>query len=753
MKTAVVTLLHKKGDRDQIGNYRPISLLCDDYKIFTKALAERMKTVLSSIIQTSQQGFTPNGDIRGSIIQVKEIIEFCERNEEDAAIIFMDFQKAFDKVDHNCIKEVLEKFNFGSTFTNTVMALYNNVKSKIIVNGQLSEDVHIKGGVRQGCPLSPYLFICVLELLARRIQTDKSFRGIADPNSRVDSKISLFADDAAGFVSDVRQAISKFRQALSDYEKATGAKLHDGKTMVLMLGRNKHSEIDLLQHGVQFKRMETDQKERYLGGLVGNNITESDKFKEPLEKLKKVKKEWSRVNTDLLGRVTVANAALLPVVKYRGNFNTTSKELTDDFQQQISSFIWKEKRAKRKWQFIVQPYKNGGLNVTDPETALKAEKLGILQRAERNKNHPWVAWKEAKDQEIRRRWHIVGDITRIKTNKKLTWNKEDLFEETYSIWHSISTSKEADTQDKNSTKAYLYQGVWWNPNITDSKGESFYEENLAKAGVTTVYDFIFHYHHFLLPTGKTTQTTQNLAEKVKNFALQEEKKIEKRGEIENETQEETKTKKDQPHGLIDDKGRWINFDDFRSRNAYYLLLAQKYKIEHPTNAALTELRSNLKSKEITYWWEHVHNTIPTKAQLCHFDRNTQRLKINDSRCPMCETEKETRIHLNSDCAAAKVFWEHARQHYNEIGTFSAEKWNLQGEASELSRKAQVTIAKMRFIWNKHRYDIMRKRRKQADVDLVINELRLDLENYEKKYSKTTLQADLDRLISEEQVPS
>jgi hypothetical protein len=120
---------------------------------------------------------------------------------------------------------------------------------------------------------------------------------------------------------------------------------------------------------------------------------------------------------------------------------------------------------------------------------------------------------------------------------------------------------------------------------------------------------------------------------------------------------------------------------------------------------------------------------------------------------MCETEKETRIHLNSDCAAAKVFWEHARQHYNEIGTFSAEKWNLQGEASELSRKAQVTIAKMRFIWNKHRYDIMRKRRKQADVDLVINELRLDLENYEKKYSKTTLQADLDRLISEEQVPS
>ena len=77
MRTSVVKLLFKKGDRKQIGNYRPLSLANSDYKIFAKAITERIKKTLKQIIGTEQQGFIKGGDITGNLILVKEIIEYC----------------------------------------------------------------------------------------------------------------------------------------------------------------------------------------------------------------------------------------------------------------------------------------------------------------------------------------------------------------------------------------------------------------------------------------------------------------------------------------------------------------------------------------------------------------------------------------------------------------------------------------------------------------------------------------------------
>ena len=178
MRTSVVKLLFKKGDRKQIGNYRPLSLANSDYKIFAKAITERIKKTLKQIIGTEQQGFIKGGDITGNLILVKEIIEYCNEENIEAYIILMDFKKAYDRIDRETLEYTMRAMNYGENLIEMVKLLYQDSEATIVTNDIKGDLFKTKGGVKQGCPLSPYLFIIVLELLAIEMRDDKEINGI-----------------------------------------------------------------------------------------------------------------------------------------------------------------------------------------------------------------------------------------------------------------------------------------------------------------------------------------------------------------------------------------------------------------------------------------------------------------------------------------------------------------------------------------------------------------------------------------------
>ena len=105
------------------------------------------------------------------------------------------------------------------------------------VNGELSASFSMKGGVKQGCPLSPYLFICVLETMAISIRQDNVLEGIEEPISKKRDKVSCFADDSSLLVSKLEKQVPRARMVMENYERATGGKVHDGKTKIMKLVR------------------------------------------------------------------------------------------------------------------------------------------------------------------------------------------------------------------------------------------------------------------------------------------------------------------------------------------------------------------------------------------------------------------------------------------------------------------------------------------------------------------------------------
>ena len=120
-RQAVITLLDKKNkDRNYLKNGRPISQLNSDHKIASKAMAYRLKKVLPSIINNDQSGFVNNRNIAFALRTVLDIIEIADQNKLDGLMMMIDFEKAFDMVNHNFMFETLSKFNLGISFINWV---------------------------------------------------------------------------------------------------------------------------------------------------------------------------------------------------------------------------------------------------------------------------------------------------------------------------------------------------------------------------------------------------------------------------------------------------------------------------------------------------------------------------------------------------------------------------------------------------------------------------------------------------------
>ena len=173
-KEAIITLIEKKDkDKRNLSNWRPISLINVDVKIGSKAIAKRLETVLPNIIHYNQCAYVKGRTIFNEIRTVDDVMEFTERYNINAKMICIDFKKAFDTVSRDFLFKTLDAFGFGNSFTQWVHTFYKNISSCVLNNGFSTAPFSVERGVRQGDPLSAYLFIMVLEILCIYKHTQK----------------------------------------------------------------------------------------------------------------------------------------------------------------------------------------------------------------------------------------------------------------------------------------------------------------------------------------------------------------------------------------------------------------------------------------------------------------------------------------------------------------------------------------------------------------------------------------------------
>ncbi|CAM2100278.1 unnamed protein product [Caretta caretta] len=199
-RRAVLTLLPKKGDRRDLRNWRPVSLLSTDYKIVAKAISLRLGSVMVDVIHPDQTYTVPGRSIFDNLFLVRDLLELGRRDGLSFALLSLDQEKAFDRVDHGYLLSTLRAFGFGPQFVSFLRVLCASAECLVRLNWTLTEPVSFGQEVRQGCPLSGQLYALAIEpflCLLRRRMTGLVLR---EPELRL--VLSAYADDVLLVVQD-----------------------------------------------------------------------------------------------------------------------------------------------------------------------------------------------------------------------------------------------------------------------------------------------------------------------------------------------------------------------------------------------------------------------------------------------------------------------------------------------------------------------------------------------------------------------
>ena len=169
---------------------------------------------------------------------LSDLLEYAEDKNESYILCAADFQKAFDSVEHNFIIAVLRHFGFGEDFIRWITMMLTDIKSCVLNNGYVTDFFELKRGTKQGDPISPYLFILVIEILAELIRSNPEVHGVKINKTSEEIKIVLFADDATLCLKDV-QSLEESLNMLEQFKKYSSLQLNLEKSEVGWIGPQK----------------------------------------------------------------------------------------------------------------------------------------------------------------------------------------------------------------------------------------------------------------------------------------------------------------------------------------------------------------------------------------------------------------------------------------------------------------------------------------------------------------------------------
>ena len=368
-----IFLSKEDGSLLDLHNWRPITLLNVNLKIAAKAIAKRLETVLPNLIHPDQTGFVKGRHTGENIRLISDVLDFTKDQNIPGIPVALDFQKAFDSLEWPLIMRILDAFNFGSSIKRWISTFYTNVESAVLNNGYMTNWFKPSKGVRQGCPLSPFLFILSAELMSINLRHDAGVKGIDLFGN--EHKLSQFADDANLFCADLI-SVERTLNLVNDFGRIACLRLNMKKTKAIWLGKwanNKTNPLDM-------KRMHTPVM------ILGVHFSYDKKGNDDLNfnlKLRKPQTKldmWSARSLTLFGRVLITKTLGISQIIYSASSIEVPDTIAATLKKKLFNFIWKNKKDKIKRTVLYQDLEKGGLRMTDEDIMFKALGLAWIPR-------------------------------------------------------------------------------------------------------------------------------------------------------------------------------------------------------------------------------------------------------------------------------------------------------------------------------------------------------------------------------------
>ena len=406
-KTACVKLIPKKGNTALLKNWRPISLLSNLYKIISRALNNRLNTVMDKITSRAQKGFTSSRHLQEVLINVIECIANCKIQEINAAIITIDMAKAFDTLSHGFLSECFRFFGFGGYFINMIETVGKNRTASIILDsGAQSKEFNLETGRPQGEIISPNTYNISNQILLFRIELDKGVASVfqhmygpsrpfpvpkndlpannafRNESNRETDKAEGFADDTTGITICAEKNILEIKNILKDFSVISGLHANFEKTQIMPVGKN--DDISFLDSiGIPVVDSCT-----ILGMTIDKNLLLLEQnFDKIITKMVKTVQFWQRFRLSLPGRIAIGKTFLLSLVSHLGCFIRPSPSQLDKMQIIFNNFC-KGKLKVSEDRIYLDP-KLGGLGLVNLDAFIISQHCQWFKRANFSTRDNW----------------------------------------------------------------------------------------------------------------------------------------------------------------------------------------------------------------------------------------------------------------------------------------------------------------------------------------------------------------------------
>uniref|UniRef100_A0A671PCM7 Reverse transcriptase domain-containing protein n=1 Tax=Sinocyclocheilus anshuiensis TaxID=1608454 RepID=A0A671PCM7_9TELE len=472
MGMGLMKLIYKrKGDKVELKNYRPITMLNTDLKILSKVLANRLKEVMPSIIETNQAYSIKGRDIADTTMSIKDTIRYITEKKKDGFIISLDFEKAFDRVEHDFLFGVLKSFGFGGNFIKWVKILYKGALTRVKCNGFLTECFKLTRSIRQGCPLSALLYALVAEPLGLTVKQEGRIKGIGIEGG--ENKIFQYADDTTLMLQDLA-SVGEAMKIVQNFCRGSGAKVNEDKTVYMRFGGT-----EVLAGHFNFKEM---NEIKILGVLMGKDETKAEgtMWEEILGGIERRLNFWRLMSLTLKGRVLIVN--VLMVSKLWHILYVASMPLWTEkrLKKCFLDFLWDGKPPRIAYNTLIGAVGKGGLGLMDVEQRKNSLRVKMISKYldEGNK----AAWKRTMEYFLSKcgNFNLGDNVLWMRVKKFMTEGLPDFYKELMGAWGKFLTCVHFNTQGRENilnqplflNSGILYEGKdvffrkWWEVGIT-----------------------------------------------------------------------------------------------------------------------------------------------------------------------------------------------------------------------------------------------------------------------------------------------
>lgn len=671
MRLGHITLIYKKkGNKNKLKNWRPINLLNVDYKILSRIMSNRLKSVLPHIISPEQTACVIRRDIADTIVTIKDIIDISEIEKSEGYLLKIDQEKAFDRVSHNYLFKVLEAMGFGNIFCKWIRIFYTDIYSAVKSNGHVTKYFPVKNSVRQGCPISAMLFVITAEPLNMAIKSHTGIQGISIPFSGKESLIYQHADDTSITVAN-KDSIHNTFKVFEKYGKASGAKVNISKSEVLCLGKGFLDKKDLSAIPISL----CNDVVQMLGIYIGKNVKQCEEMNwaEKVDKIKHILNIWRQRHLNLNGRAIVISNLLLSRIWYTLTVQPLPEWVEHTLRSSLLEFLWQKKAHPVKYSSIINDKKNGGLNIPDITLKMKSFRLKYMKRYIQAPDD--MLWKHTMSYFFR----LLGNLNYTKECLFLKYNKRAIdllpkyYQEMLYAWNDLKQNFEYDL----SIEQIYNQPLFYNPEIC-YKNKCLFFDTFVKAGITKMKDICYEFIPGFLSTRSIIEIISEALPDTSESIIEKEYCIVRHSipyiwnDIVNKNTN-TNNFEELPIFMIYLQNKMYTFSEMQTSSLYKALRLQV--VSYPTSYNFWETKfQNIKMdklaeliqldvkypdmKEIDF--KIYHNIIYTQEKLF-------KMRLVDSnRCQFCNKEIEDILHVFISCTRVENFKQFLLYHIENL---------------------------------------------------------------------------------------